>query len=400
MRILQINTVYKIKSTGRTCFEVKEALAALGHEGFVAYGKGQHDDANTYRIGCDFDYYSHNVLSRLSGYQGYYSKSATKALIEYIEEVKPNVIHLRNLHANYLNLPSLFNFLSRSKIPVILNLHDCWSFTGKCTYYSEIGCNKWTTGCFQCPKVHEYPQSLYFDRTSQLYKDKKKWFSSIQDLIVIGVSKWISDQAKLSFLKEREILYIHNWINREVFFPRKENVRNLYGIANNKFVIVGVSASWTKGTTRYEDFIRLAEIIDADMQIVLIGRADKSLINENIKHIDYVNSTEELARLYSCANVFVHLSTEDTFGKVIAEAMSCGIPAIGYKSTAIPEVIGNECGFVVEPRNIDAIYQCLQKVKGHESGFFTEKCVNQTERLFDYKKNVRKLFEIYEHIAK
>ncbi|MDD2496091.1 MAG: glycosyltransferase, partial [Tissierellia bacterium] len=163
MKILQINIVYKEKSTGRTCFEVKQALENCGHKGYVAYGKGKHTDENTYRIGSDIEYYFHNIMARITGLQGYFSYFATRRLIKYIKQVSPDIIHLRNLHANYLNLPKLFKFLKEASVPVILNLHDCWAFTGKCPHYTDIQCFKWKDQCYSCPVRHNYPQSLFFD---------------------------------------------------------------------------------------------------------------------------------------------------------------------------------------------------------------------------------------------
>ena len=113
MKILQINVVYKDKSTGRTCYEVVKTLEKKGYEGFVAYGRGKHDDENSYRIGTEVEYYFHNIMSRLTGFQGYFSVFATRRLIKYINKITPDIIHLRNLHSNYLNLPLLFKYLSK-----------------------------------------------------------------------------------------------------------------------------------------------------------------------------------------------------------------------------------------------------------------------------------------------
>lgn len=398
MKILQINTVYKVKSTGRTCFEVKRALEDYGHKGFVAYGRGMHNDKNTYRIGNEIEYYFHNVMARITGLQGYFSFFATKRLIRYIKSISPDIIHLRNLHANYLNLPLLFRYLSEANIPVVLNIHDCWTFTGKCAHYTDIQCFKWKTECFSCPVKLNYPQSLFFDRTRKLYRDKKKWFGGIKNLTIIGVSKWTADQAKMSFLSNRRILTIYNWIDRSVFYPRTENILSNYGIDISKFIILGVSAGWTPGSPRYEDFMKISALIPDEMQIVLVGQSDATQFPNNIIHIPFISNINELAKLYSSANVYVHLSTEDTFGKVIAEAMACGTPAIVYDSTALPELIEEGCGYVVKSRDIDGILQALYKVKANGKSHYFDRCVLNVERNFDYAQNTRKMIEVYRKI--
>lgn len=399
MKVLQINVVHKEKSTGRTCLEVNKALESKGYEGYVAYGKGKHNDSNTYRIGSEIDYYFHNIMSRITGLQGHFSFFATKRLIKYIKRISPDIIHLRNLHANYINLRLLFNFLEESDIPVVLNLHDCWTFTGKCTYYSDVKCNKWQTECNNCPVLKKYPQSLFFDKTTKLFNEKKRGFNSIKDLTVIGVSNWVADQAKMSFLSKRNISTVYNWINRDTFKPYNETIFKKYGIDSSKFTILGVSALWKKGTPRYEDFIKLANLISDDMQIVLVGqKVEDHPFPGNIKHIPYVENTQELAKFYSSADVYVHLSTEDTFGKVVAEAMACGTPAIVYNSTALPELIGEGCGFVVERRDVNEIYKSIQQIQFSGKDFYSESCINFVKDNFNYETNVQKLISIYESL--
>jgi putative colanic acid biosynthesis glycosyltransferase len=400
VKILQINIVYKEKSTGRTCYEVKRVLENCGHKGYVAYGKGKHTDENTYRIGSDIEYYFHNIMARITGLQGYFSYFATMRLIKYIKQISPDIIHLRNLHANYLNLPKLFRFLKDVNIPIVLNLHDCWAITGKCPHFTDIQCFKWKVQCNNCPVIHNYPQSLFFDKTKKLYNDKKRWLNNIKDLTVVGVSKWTTDQAKMSFLSNRHIITIYNWINRSVFYPRNDNILKFYGIDVNKFTILGVSTSWTAGSPRYDDFMRLSNLIHDDMQIVLAGQSSTTEWPMNIKHIPFISDINELAKLYSSVDVYVHLSTEDTFGKVVTEAMACGVPAIVYNSTALPEIIEEGCGYVVEKRDIKGVLEAILEIKRKGKSHYSNSCVSHVTKNFDYDHNTKVLIELYESILK
>lgn len=400
MKVLQINTVYKEKSTGRTCFEVNRALEDKGYQGYVAYGRGKHVDKNTYRIGTEFEYYFHNIMARITGLQGYFSFFATKRLINYIKRVSPDIIHLRNLHAYYLNLPLLFKYLKHADIPIVLNLHDCWAFTGKCAHYTDIQCFKWKSKCYNCPVIRNYPKSYFFDNTKKLYSDKKKWFSELNSLVVVGVSKWTAQQGKMSFLSNRNILTIYNWINRDVFYPRKEIDLKDYQIDKSKFIILGVSSTWIKGSPKYEDFIMLSKIIPSEMQIVLIGQSDSCNFPPNIKCIPFVKDINELAQLYSTASVYVHLSTEDTFGKVVAEALACGTPAIVYNSTALPELIEDGCGYIVKPRDVHGVLKSILTIKKNGKGAYINNCIKNVANNFDYSKNTKKLIQLYETVVK
>lgn len=403
MKILQINTIYGEKSTGRTCAEVEKALIEQGHECITAYGHGNAVDNNyTYRINTVFEYSIHNVLSRITGLEGYYSKKATKRLINFIKEYRPDVIHLRNLHGHYICLPILFEYLGKQSCPVIQNLHDCWAFTGNCAHYTAIRCNKWENKCGRCPQKREYPKSWLFDRTVKMRRDKEKWYKGIKKLSVVGVSDWILEEAKKSYLKDAErLLRIYNWINQNIFHPYGEDMktRKKYGIPIDKFVIIGVSASWSEGSPRYEDFMEISRQISNDEVLVLIGAASASLNHEKIIHISFVDDISELAKLYSCADVYVHCSIEDTFGKVIAEAMSCGLPAIVYNSTGCPELIKNGCGYIVSPRDIEAVMEKVRLIKSEKKEKYLDESPVNVGKHFNYETNVRELINLYEEVS-
>lgn len=398
MKILQINTVFKEKSTGRNCFEINAALANYGHQGYTAYGRGNHNDKNAYRIGTELEYYFHNIMARVTGFQGYFSIFATYRLLKYIKKIKPDIIHLQNIHAFYLNYSLLFRFIAKSNIPVVLHLHDCWAFTGKCAHYTNRKCYKWKNECFSCPAIHEYPKSYFFDTTTKMFNDKKRLFNSIPNLTVIGVSKWISNQAKESFLSNRKIEWVYNWVDTSIFYPRLEAIHDKYNIKKNKFTVLGVSSDWIKNSPKLNDFLKLSNLIEDDIQIVLVGKSEGINFPKNITHIPFVKNVDELAKIYSISDSYVHLSTEDTFGKVVAEAMACGIPAIVYNSTALPELLCENCGFVVESRNIEDVYNAIKRVKSKGKSYYSDNCIENVKNKFYYEINTKKMIEIYQKI--
>lgn len=399
MKVLQVNVVHRAKSTGRTCAEAKRALEEKGHAGYVAYGRGRHNEENTHRIGTEADYYHHNIMARLTGFQGYYSKGATKKFIKYIEKISPDIIHLRNLHSNFLNMPLFFDFLARAGVPVILNLHDCWPFTARCAHYTDNRCTQWKTGCRRCRRKNLVSKSVFFDHSAKLYRDKKKWFSAIPDLTVVGVSRWTAEQAKMSFLANREIHTIYNWIDRDVFYPRQGKVMEKHGLDPSRFTIIGVSAGWSAGSPRCRDMLQLAGMVPDDTQIVLVGHSKITDFSPNIRHIPYVEDMNELAELYSSADAYVHLSTEDTFGKVVVEAMACGTPVIVYNSTALPELVPEGCGHIVDPRDLSGVIAALERIKSNGRASYSAMCVENVKRNFDFGTNTRQLISLYESIA-
>lgn len=404
MKILQINTVYKEKSTGRTCYEVEQELNRLGHKCVTAYGVGKHKKStNIYKIDTRIEYEMHNILSRVTGLEGFFSIFATIRLIKFIKKFSPDVIHLRNLHGHYLNLPILFRFLKKNDYPIVQNLHDMWAITGKCCYYTSYNCDKWQVGCCQCPAKKKYPISYFFDFSRFMWKKKKEWYSRLKNLSIVGVSKWVSEEAEKSYLKQcKSISYIYNWVNMDIFKPSYifEETKKKYNIPNNKKVILGVSAFWSEGTPRVVDFKKLATILKDDEVIVMVGRKD-CVLPDGVIHIPFTSSTQELALLYSMATVYVHCSIEDTFGKVIAEAQACGTPAIVYDSTGCKEiVVDGISGYVVEPRNVDRIREKIDLIKLNGKEAYINNCVENVMNRFSYKKNMVQLIEVYNNVCK
>lgn len=402
MKILQINSVYEERSTGRTCKEVEKAVIANGGQCITAYGFGpKRDTPNAYKIGTPFEYYLHGVLGRLTGLNGYFSVFATIRLVHFIKKYDPDVIHLRNLHGFYINLPILFSYLKKSNKPVIQNVHDCWIFTGKCTHYTVNNCYKWKTECdSHCPKcvVHQYPKSLIFDFSRKMFRDKKKWLTSLPNLTIVGVSNWTTEQAAESFLGEHRVMRIYNWIDLNTFKPREENVLSDYGLNPELFTVVCAGVSWS-GTSKYEQLKKLIEMCDANVQFLIIGECLERIDSKNVAYAGYVSGTDNLAKLYASCDVYVHFSLEDTFGKVIAEALACGTPAIVYDSTSCPEIICASTGRVVQPNDIQAVYNAIGEIKAAGKKAMAKECRDRVEKNFAYQKNVKELITLYEEVC-
>ena len=398
MRVLQINTGCGFGSTGRTSVELAQALADGGHECHIAYGQGKSDYPNSYKIGGRLENHLHNAGSRLFGNQGYYSKAGTRGLIRYAESLCPDVVHLRNLHGNYLNLEILFRYLASRPTPVVWTLHDCWAFTGKCAHYTRVDCQKWQTRCHHCPQVRAYPPSLFWDRSARMYEDKKRWFTSISKMTVVAVSEWLAGEARKSFLAQYPVRCVYNWVDSATFKPAG-GTRERFGLAAEDFVVLAVSAGWDQDDIKMMDLIALSRMLRGEAKIVLVGRLrGGGRVPEGFVHVPYTADTHELAQLYSMADVYAHLSVEDTFGKVIAEALACGTPAVVYNSTACPEVVGPGCGFVVEPRNLEQYRGAIMRVKRAGKGAFSPACVEFARMQYDLIRNARRYVSIYQEL--
>lgn len=375
MRIVQINAVYKASSTGRTTFELHTALKRMGHISYVFCS--DHDDPrnNIFQIGDNMDHKRHAILSRVFGKQTYYSKSATRKALIKLSSIRPDIVILRNLHANYIHLPLLLDFLAKNDIATLIVLHDFWFMTGHCCYYTSIGCNKWQTECHHCPLLHAYNKSLFLDRSRKIYRDKKRLFQAIPRLGVIGVSNWVLQEAKQSFLQKAKVLdFIYNWIDLSIFHPLPTvSLRKEIGLSSSDYVVLGVAQGWSQAKG-LNQFIEIACRMP-DVKVVLVGRFPTDVsVPRNLLAVGEVNTPQKLAEYYSMADVFVNPSIQETFGKVTAEALACGTPVVGSNTTATPELIPAQCGFTFSPQDMDDLLKKIASVREKGKQTYSEHC--------------------------
>lgn len=396
MKILHINAVYKKYSTGRSIMELNTDLNELGMESYCACSRTYGCD-NIYQIGDEMSIKLHGLLSRLSGKQAYFSKRNTKKLIDYIENISPDIVHLHNLHANFINLPMLLSYLSKKDIATVIMLYDSWFFTGKCMHYTTQGCYKWETQCGNCPQLGEGNKSWFFDRTEEVHRDRIRLFQAIPRLAIVGISDWITNEcrrspiAKNAKIIKREYL----WIDLDKFKPVDASAKRAeLGLAT-KFVILGVAEQWgnAKGLDRFLD---LAAKLSPEKQIVLVGNpAPDVKLPPNVMCVGRTDSQEKLAEYYSLADVFVTFSYQETFGKVSAEALACGTPVVCFNSTACPELVGDNCGIVVEKADKDGVFNAVNEIQKNGKEKYSSSCVAFSNENFSRKKLTKEFIDIY-----
>jgi glycosyltransferase involved in cell wall biosynthesis len=406
MKVLQINAVFEILSTGRSYKETSDYLWAYGHECESIYGEYKRKSEHSHYLGNVLSHKSHAFLTKLLGDFGYGSILDTYKLINYISHFKPDVIHIGNLHANFVNIPILFKYIARHDIPVIITLHDCYFFTGGCMHYTTNGCYKWKCDCRNCQFLHR-GQDYWLTNTSQRnLKHKIKLFHSIPRLGVIGVSDWITNEAKHSLVFSKAKLFdrVYDWIDLNRFKPqgkdKDQQTKTKLGI-DGKFMILGVSSTWNnkKGL---DDFISLSRKLTDNQIIVLVGNLENDVkLPDNIIDVKSTNNVDELVEYYSASDVFVNLSLEETFGKVTAEALGCGTPIIVYNSTANPELVGDGCGYIIdEPHNISSIFDCITTIATNSKEAYSSYCRQKAVFSFNKDKNIGCQIKIYERLIK
>lgn len=343
MKYLFINAVAGIGSTGRIAADTCRELMAQGHECVIAYGReaANCDDISLIRIGTPFDFKLHGVMNRIFDNHGFCSRSATKQFLKQASEYDPDVLWLHNIHGYYIHIGLLFDWIkSRPNMQVKWTLHDCWAFTGHCSHFDYVGCDKWKTGCHHCPEKGSYPRSVVFDNCESNYARKKTLFTGIANVTLITPSHWLAELVKDSFLREYPVEVVHNKINTEVFKPTAGDFRRRYGI-EDKIIILGVASVWNE-RKGLDDFIALAGMLDEKYQLVIVGVTEEqaATLPRNIIAIARTNSPQALAEIYSAADFFVNPTYEENYPTVNLEARACGTRIICYDSGGSKETLG------------------------------------------------------------
>ena len=405
MKILQINTTFKGGgSTGRIVADLFELMTKEGEDAYAVYGyetvKVESD--KLYQVQNRFERKISILQTRIFGKHGFYNIRSTRKLVDWIDEVNPDIVHLHNLHNHYINIQILFDYIKKKNIAVVWTLHDCWAFTGWCAYFDYYGCNKWIEGCNHCPAKHDYPKTWFFDRSEELYKKKANIFVGVRNMYIVTPSKWLAELAKKSMLGDYSIQTINNGVDVYVFEPKdyRTIIRQKYSIGEDKKMILSVASRFTR--RKGIEFIKkIPEKLDEDCILVVVGvdEKNKEELSGKAICISRTENVNQLAELYSAADVFINPTLEDNFPTTNLEALACGTPIITYNTGGSPEAVDSDSGVVIEKGDeeafIDAINKSLKKSQAPE---IIVKCRNRATQYFEKKACYMKYINLYRDV--
>lgn len=394
-KVVQINTVCN-GSTGNIMQQIQVAANEKGYETISFYGRRKgYETLKCEKFGNMFSFWTHVIWTTLTDMQGCLSVFHTKKMIKRLKEEKPDIIHLHNLHGYYLNYPILFKYLKKDfKGKIVWTFHDCWPMTGHCPYFIMVQCEKWKTMCHHCPNKKKYPISWFKDSSRHNYKEKRRMFTGLDNMIIVCPSQWLSNIVQESFFVGNQIEVIPNGIDFELFSPREENTTiQKYKIPKDKKIILGVANIWEE-RKGLNVFCELAKRLDEKYIIVLVGLNDKQIrsLPSNIIGIKRTENQIELSQIYSKATVFMNPSKEETFSLVTVEAMACGTPVIVLDNSAVKELVNEKTGIVLHNPTMD---DYLVTIKLMEDSNYNKFEIRKYAEKFSNKNMQEKYMEIY-----
>ena len=398
-KLLQINLSANWGSHGKIAAQIGDVAISHGWESYIAYGRACNPcSSKLIKIGGQWDIYEHLIETRLFDNHGLASRRVTKKFIKQIDELKPDIIHLHNIHGYYLNYRILFEYLQGLSIPVVWTLHDFWAVTGHCGHFIQANCNKWKTGCYDCPQSKtEYPTSLFSDRSKNNYLEKRELFTSLKNLSIVAVSQWVKDMIDESFFKDIPSQVIYNGLDLNIFQPTKSSLKNKLGMPDDKPIVLGVASVWAEHRG-LKHFVELSK--DNTYQIVLIGIKDnqRESLPSNIITIPRTSDQKELAEYYSIADVYANPTYLETLSMTNIEAQACGTPVVTFRSGGAPETVAESTGIVVEQGNESAMHEAILQLIREGKNKYSEACVRRASDLFDMHDRYNDYFALYQNL--
>lgn len=355
-------------STGHIVDKLKEICENNGISVISIYAREScvRQDKTTVRCFNKFDFYIDGILTRLLDNHGLNSKVNTRRILKVLRDFKPDIIHIHNLHGYWINYPMLFNYIKENNIKVVWTFHDCWHITGHCTHFDYVQCDKWKIGCHNCEQLKEYPASSFYDGSKRNYNFKKKYFTSIDDMVIVTPSQWLQSKVKESFLNKYNVRVINNGVDISVFKPSVDIEKKKSILSQGfKHIILGVAATWNE-RKGLKYILKIADK-EPEWYFVIIGSiSQKSIIKADYKNVFFINRTENVQILcdwYSIADVFVNPTLEDTYPTTNLESIACGTPVVTYATGGSEEIVRiSKFGEVSKERNSKSLHDSVKNV--------------------------------------
>lgn len=393
MKIVQINSVFGRGSTGKICLGIADLLEKEEISNVVLYSGNYVENPHGIRYTQNKNVKFTVLKSRIYGNFGFNSVRETKKLISKLDDMSPELVHLHNIHSHNCHFEMLLAYLKERNIKTVWTFHDCWCFTGYCTYFDVVHCNKWKKGCHDCPQKKAF--SFFFDKSSKLYHKKKAAFEGL-NLTIVTPSKWLADIIKESFLKDMSVRIINNGIDLNIFQPMESQKIGIKK-ADDEKIVLGVADVWgyRKGL---DVFVKLLDRLPENYKIILVGtdrKVDK-LLPKNIISIHRTNNQKELAEIYSAADIFVNPTREDNYPTVNMEAIACGTPVLTFQTGGSAEILDETCGSIVECDDIDALEKEIIRIC-ETTPFSKENCMKHA-KTFDQNERYMEYVEFYKEL--
>ena len=313
-----------------------------------------------------------------------------------------DIIHLHWINQGFLSLKDIEELVNLNK-PIVWTMHDMWPCTGIC--HHAWGCERFYDECGKCL----FLKSNNLHHLSY-YVWKKKGFLKTSGIQLVAVSSWLAEQAKKSSLtKDLEVVVIPNAIDVSIFL-KKEKIeirKKLFFPLDKKIVLMGAVRldDPIKGFEFLKDALNILSCARNDILLVLFGaiKNDKPFFD----HLDvpclslgHLSDNNQIAELYSAADVTVVPSFYETFGQTIIEAMACGCPAVSFNNSGQTDIIDHKKnGYVANYKDASDLANGIRWVLEHEDQqALSDACVKKVQENYTEEVVAKQYMALYKHL--
>lgn len=400
-KVVHINTTDVRGGAAKFVWNLHSAQRLQGLESnmVVGYKESNSSEVETFPIKLNLKIHKYCMEKSLLDFSLY----GSHGLIENPLIVDSDIIHFHNLHGGYFN-PFSLSGLSCIK-PSVWTLHDMYPITGHCAF--SFDCERWETRCGECPYPENYC-AINYDSTSDLIKYKKMIYDH-SILNIVTPTKWMENKVNKSILKEHRVRTIYHGIDTKVYSASdKKAMREKYGIPDNK-IIIGTSANGgafgdpRKGGYYVKKCLESLDKRGIDYAFVNIGAESLTENNPKIINAGYIKEEAKMAELYSTLDIFLFPSLSESFGLVVVEALSCGVPVIAFNNGAIDEIVVHDYnGMLVEYKNEGKLIKAIIELSSNEllrSKYANNSRISACEK-FDFDRMVKEYQQLYSNCIK
>ena len=290
---------------------------------------------------------------------------------QLVREVKNEGFHPELIHANVVYpIGIVARLLSiRHKIPYIITEH--WT-----CYHQEV-----------------YPRpsklQMFFTR---LVANKAA--------LILPVSEDLA-QAMRSKGIHSDMSVVYNVIDTCLFVPGNPNNRN-----GNQLIHVSSLDPIQKNPSLL--FRAFSELImwKPELQLHIVSDGDFSFFKEEIIQLKIdrqivfhgMLEAKEIAAQLQNSDLFVLTSRFETFGVVLIEAISCGLPVVATNVGGVKEVVPKEHGQLVPSENLEALVSAIKEQLSRLNKYNTNEMHHRATENFSYQAIGKRFTAIYEAI--
>ncbi|MBK2357533.1 glycosyltransferase family 4 protein [Francisella hispaniensis] len=316
-------------------------------------------------------------------------------IVTKINKINPDIVHLHWINGGMLKIEDI----AKIKTPIIWSLHDNWAFTGGC--HIKWDCDKYKQHCQSCPNLDSKKEK---DLSFKVFRRKKKVFTK-KDFIIVGLSSWLNNLSKQSFLlKNNKHINLPNPINTDIFKPfDKELSRKLWNLPKDKKLILFGAMDATRDINK--GFKQLNEALQKiaktdDIELVVFGSTKPNLAPDfgfKANYLGQLNDDVSLVTLYSAVDVMVVPSLQENLSNTIMESLSCGTPVVAFDIGGNNDMIDhNKNGYLAKPFDSQDLANGIEWVLANDS--YVSLCENaryKVLREFDSKVVAQKYIQLY-----